>query len=95
MSGCQPGAVAQVIEDDAEQQAVTEQGAIRAGVGFTEQNADGHAGQRRMAHRFGEKREALDHHQRAQATQYRADQQTGQQRIDHKAIRQRFGQITG
>ncbi|KPC06133.1 Unknown protein sequence [Pseudomonas syringae pv. maculicola str. M6] len=91
----QPGAVAQVIEDDAEQQAVAEQRAIRPGVGLAEQDADGHAGQRSMADGFREEREALDHHQRAQTTEHRTDQQPGQQGIDHKAIRQRFGQITG
>ncbi|MNX89541.1 hypothetical protein D3C86_1215590 [compost metagenome] len=90
----QAGAVAQVVEQDAEQQAVTEQAAIRAGVGFAEQNADGHASQRCVTHRFGEKREALDHHQRAQTAQHRTDQQPCEQRVDHKSIRQRFRQVT-
>ncbi|MNI88043.1 hypothetical protein D3C73_1452990 [compost metagenome] len=86
----QARAVAQVIEQDAEQQAVTEQAAIRPGVGFAEQDADGHAGQRRVSYGFGEKRKALDHYQRPEAAQYRADQQTGKQRVDHKSISQRL-----
>ncbi|MNN34083.1 hypothetical protein D3C81_1478690 [compost metagenome] len=90
----QTGAVAQVIEQDAEQQAVAEQAAVGAGVGFAEQDADGHAGQGGVTDRLGEKREALDHHQRAQASQYRADQQTGEQGVDHESIGQRLGQIT-
>ena len=37
-------AEAQVVEQDAEQQAAAEQAAIGTGIGFAEQDADGHAG---------------------------------------------------
>ena len=42
-----------------------------------EQDADGNARQRGVADRLGEKREALDHHQRAETAEHRADQQAG------------------
>lgn len=91
----QAGTVAQVVEQDAEQQAVAEQAAVGPGVGLAEQDADGHAGERGVADRLGEEGEALDHHQGAEAAEHRADQQAGEERVDDEAVGQGLWQVAG
>ena len=89
----QAGAVAQIVEQHAEQQTVGEQAAIGGGIGLAQQDADSDTGQRSMADRLGEKGQSLDHHQGAEAAEDGADHDAGEQGVDYEAIGQRFWQV--